>query len=227
MGNRKWNSTSEELEVLLSKGLSAKEIGDHLGVGRTCVLYWAHRYGLEVRKPGGRNLKDLTGKKFGRLTALLKTAGDRPRASWLCRCDCGEEKVILGVLLRNGLTKSCGCLSFEQKWKGSGGLSKVYWNRILKGAEKRSLQVNITIDDAWRKFEKQKGICALSGADLVLVTDFSRNHHLQNASLDRIQNQLGYTWDNTHWVDKRINMMKGTMGLDQFLQICKAVANHG
>lgn len=55
------------------------------------------------------------GQRFGRLIALEElTERDRHGAiRWLCRCDCGAEKVVAGVALRNGLTQSCGCLHVE------------------------------------------------------------------------------------------------------------------
>lgn len=55
-----------------------------------------------------------TGERFGRLVALSvdKTFGGL--RYWLCRCDCGTSKVIVGVSLRRGHTKSCGCLSIER-----------------------------------------------------------------------------------------------------------------
>jgi len=61
-------------------------------------------------------LIDLTGKKFGRLTPI-KCCGKNSHGQylWLCRCDCGNEKVILGYCLQNGNTKSCGCFNIEQK----------------------------------------------------------------------------------------------------------------
>src|SRR5690606_32604787 len=34
-------------------------------------------------------------------------------ARWLCRCDCGEELVVIGTSLRTGNTRSCGCLARE------------------------------------------------------------------------------------------------------------------
>ena len=55
--------------------------------------------------------KDLTGQKFGRLTAL-KYMGN---SKWLCKCDCGTEKIISGKHLKDGGTKSCGCISREVK----------------------------------------------------------------------------------------------------------------
>lgn len=54
---------------------------------------------------------DLTGQKFGRLTVLeFSHIGKYKRAVWKCLCDCGNVKEIRGEFLRNGDTKSCGCL---------------------------------------------------------------------------------------------------------------------
>ena len=54
---------------------------------------------------------DLTGKQFGRLTALY-TNGRNGKGNiiWHCKCQCGNETDVLGINLRNGATRSCGCL---------------------------------------------------------------------------------------------------------------------
>lgn len=56
----------------------------------------------------------MAGQRFGRLLVV----GEAERASfggimWLCRCDCGAQKVVYGGDLRSGKTKSCGCLKRE------------------------------------------------------------------------------------------------------------------
>lgn len=57
---------------------------------------------------------DLTGQKFDRWTVVeLAGRGKDRRPSWLCRCDCGTEKVVSGGNLRTGNSKSCGCLTRE------------------------------------------------------------------------------------------------------------------
>lgn len=61
-----------------------------------------------------RNRKDLTGKKYGKLT-VLKYAGyganKRQRISqWECLCDCGNVCVVPGYQLQTGRRKSCGCI---------------------------------------------------------------------------------------------------------------------
>ncbi len=56
---------------------------------------------------------DLTGQRFGRLTVIEYDHAEHDGAHWLCKCDCGTEKVVAGYLLRNGATKSCGCLKSD------------------------------------------------------------------------------------------------------------------
>jgi len=58
---------------------------------------------------------DLSGQRFGRLLAVERRAGSsKEAASWLCVCDCGNEKFVVTELLRNGHVKSCGCLHRDQ-----------------------------------------------------------------------------------------------------------------
>lgn len=71
-------------------------------------------------------LKDLTGQKFERLTAIKYLGGRK----WRCLCDCGNEIDVFTNNLTRGNTKSCGCLNKElaskrQKIYGLAG-SKVF-----------------------------------------------------------------------------------------------------
>lgn len=57
---------------------------------------------------------DLTGQRFGRFTVLKRAHNSKDgRTMWLCKCDCGNERIVSGKSLRNGHTKSCGCLNRE------------------------------------------------------------------------------------------------------------------
>lgn len=60
-------------------------------------------------------LIDLTGKKFGRLTVLERdnSIDTKKGAFWICKCSCGNKKSISSRALREGVTKSCGCLNKE------------------------------------------------------------------------------------------------------------------
>lgn len=56
---------------------------------------------------------DITGRRFGLLTVISKEPNRNEKAMWLCRCDCGKTIVARGSSLRDGHTKSCGCLKFN------------------------------------------------------------------------------------------------------------------
>lgn len=66
-----------------------------------------------------REIRNLTGQRFGKLTviALVTT---KPRVKWSCLCDCGQTASVSRTNLDRG-TKSCGCLTQENKqpltWK--------------------------------------------------------------------------------------------------------------
>lgn len=77
---------------------------------------------------------DIIGKKFGRLTVLqfdhfhIAPDGKRKRY-YLCRCDCGNEKVISYYALKYGNTTSCGNCGFTKNLAGQkfGRLRVIYY----------------------------------------------------------------------------------------------------
>lgn len=61
---------------------------------------------------------DLSGQRFNKLLLLKRmkdsvSPGGSKHAMYLCRCDCGNEKIIAAVSILSGRTKSCGCLNKE------------------------------------------------------------------------------------------------------------------
>lgn len=71
--------------------------------------------GLSVRCPKRGNEMsnriDLTGRRFGRIVVESFAGKDKyNNALWKCKCDCGNNCVVNGRSLRNGDTRSCGCL---------------------------------------------------------------------------------------------------------------------
>ncbi len=56
---------------------------------------------------------DHTGQVFGRLRVIRIAGRNHGQAQWLCQCQCGGTKLVVGSSLRRGLTRSCGCLHRE------------------------------------------------------------------------------------------------------------------
>jgi hypothetical protein len=60
-----------------------------------------------------RGVKDLTGQRFGRW-GVISFAGTKHRqAHWLCKCECGIERIVVSESLGRGVSKSCSCLKRE------------------------------------------------------------------------------------------------------------------
>lgn len=68
---------------------------------------------------------NITEQRFGSLTVLERVGSDsRGKALWLCRCDCGGDKVVVGQLLRNGNVTSCGCGATRHRRHVKHGMSR-------------------------------------------------------------------------------------------------------
>jgi len=89
--------------------------------------------------------KDLTGKTFAELKVLhFAGLNKNSRAMWDCACSCGKNRVVLGKLLLNGSTRSCGHLRDDWRRgprKPSDGVARVGRPRISRSPKPRPPQV--------------------------------------------------------------------------------------
>ena len=138
---------------------------------------------------------ELTGGRFGRLTAVRKATNGK-RTAWYCVCDCGAKVVKAQGDLRSGDTRSCGCARRDanirrntrhgltntptyKKWQGM-------WKRVRSpNGSGNACYAGITVCKRWAKFENFL-------ADMGEVPD--------GYSLDRINNSKGYSRANCRWV---------------------------
>lgn len=65
-------------------------------------------------------LKSMVGQKVERLEVIRRAGSSkRGQALWLCKCDCGNTVIIHGSTLRNGRSRSCGCLRVDTNKKNA------------------------------------------------------------------------------------------------------------
>jgi len=138
---------------------------------------------------------DLTGLKFGRLVAERYVGKNKYGQSlWLCKCDCGDYKLIITSQLNSGETNSCGCLRKELNtthgYTCNRNRPRIYhvWEMIKDRCNNPNNKQyknyggrGITICERWLKFENF----------LEDIVDIPKG-----LSVDRIDNNKGYFLNN-------------------------------
>jgi len=156
------------------------------------------------------------GDKVGKLTIVekIKRKENSRRLYWKCVCDCekGKEIVLSSHVIKEGNTRSCGCLRSPHgerhpNYVGYKDISGSFFNSIQRGAKIRNILFQVSIKQLWDLFEEQNKKCALSGINI----QFGVNSRIKEkkregtASLDRIDNMQGYVKENIQWLHKDIN----------------------
>lgn len=101
---------------------------------------------------------------------------------------------------------------------------KTYIKSLVKSAKKRNLSYELTDEQLLQKFNDQGGVCVFTGLDLIYPnSELSCRKKLWNASLDRIDNNLGYTFDNVQWTHKNINHSRNNLTAKEYKDFCKIV----
>lgn len=149
------------------------------------------------------------------------------KGRWVRGCpDCGRE---VSHLRRNycvhasRLCQPCKrCSNQANNPSGMHGPVRVAWfNSFYKSAISRGYDWSLTIDDLAAMYEQQQGRCVLTAWPIA----WSERGWDHTASIDRIDNTKSYELENVQLVHKSVNMARGTLEVQQFVDMCRAVAD--
>lgn len=148
--------------------------------------------------------EDLSGKSFGRLTALHEADRENGLRMWCCACSCGAVKIIGHRGLKSGKTKSCGCLRSDlmkekathgQARKGKQTKAYKIWSGMIARCTipsatgyERYGGAGVAVCDSWRDF----GVFLADMGDPPL-----------GMSIDRIDGSKGYEPGNCRWATRQ------------------------
>lgn len=147
-------------------------------------------------------IQNIENERFGRLIAkkYLKTKKGKS-STWLCICDCGETTKVELSSLRNGNTKSCGCLQkdrvreFSTKHKMSHSSEYHAWGNMIQ----RCTNPN---NPEYKNYGARGIIVCREWLNSfeVFFKDMGEKP-FSDYSLDRKNNDKGYEKNNCRWID--------------------------
>jgi hypothetical protein len=155
-----------------------------------------------------KNIKDMVGQRYSKLTVIERNGSKKRKAAWLCLCDCGNQTTVAGIDLRRGETRSCGCgarqgatLRHGHARHGAVSLTYIAWQAMVKRCEyPRHHNFHnyggrgVTIDPRWRLGDGKR-----SGFECFLADMGPRPFGL---SLDRVDNDKAYSPENCRWTTR-------------------------
>jgi len=145
---------------------------------------------------------DLTGKVFGRLTVIRKSSSSIYRKTiWQCKCECGKYADVVGESLKQGHTKSCGCLAREALVKRNtihGNATRSHKSRTYETWRGMIARCEDPLNKRYNNYHS-KGITVCEEWHNFNVFLESMGERPEGLTLDRKDNSKGYYKDNCRW----------------------------
>jgi len=173
--------------------------------------------------------EDEIGKIYRKWKIVSYLGITKGKRRFTCQCiKCDKTRDIAIQHLREGYKKNIRCTECNKyKSETKEAVINRLWVTLKDRVARRNLEIDIDKDFLIELFDKQKGLCYLSGIQLNLSNNLKEhNAGLTTASIDRIDSNKGYLRTNVAWCHKHINQMKMNLLNEDFINWCKLIAAH-
>ena len=161
-------------------------------------------------------MRDETGNRYGRLTALCYDHTRKGHVYWKCACDCGCVTVVEAGALRSGRTRSCGCFREDtrgdrNRTHGESAHNRLYniWIGIRQRCNNESYKLykwyggkGVKLCDEWNDYTKFRDWAYAHGYEDPKPGQTKGDM----MSIDRIDPDKAYSPDNCRWISLRENV---------------------
>ncbi len=171
---------------------------------------------------GHQYFENETGNRYSRLVVLGQAGVNKDRhILWRCQCDCGNVTVVSGNNLRQGVTKSCGCLkTLPFGVSAMRGLASNYRRR----AKEKGHVWSLTEDEFVKLTSLPCFYCGILPSQVHRCKNCNGNY-IYNG-IDRVDNSKGYTFDNVVSCCGVCNCAKHTMTTSEFREWAERLYHH-
>ena len=148
---------------------------------------------------------NMVGKKYHRLFIVRFTGMVNNQSIFLCKCDCGIEKEIIGSCIKRGLIKSCGCIRKEttKRLHTKHGESKTKFYKVW------SHMIQICTMPTIKEYPRYGGrgifVCKEWLESYLAFKKDVYDGYSEGLELDRKDNNDGYYKENVRWVTHKQN----------------------
>lgn len=137
------------------------------------------------------------GSKFDRLTVLASAPAKNKKSRWLCRCECGKEKVVQSYYLSTKHTRSCGCLSVDTSTVLNTTHGMTYTRTYTVWSTMRARCNNPYHKKYYRYGGRGISVCTRWDDYNLFLEDMGEAR--PGYSLDRVDNDRDYSPSNCRW----------------------------
>lgn len=200
-------------------------------------------------------LKNRIGERYGRLVVIayhgFVMKNYKKCHLWLCKCDCGNTKVVSSDNLSSGKSNSCGCLKVEELLKNPSNFKncrriqdreEAIFKRLYSALKKRHNKLGfqldniITFDTFCELSKKPCYYCGKEWSREVHDRAYKKGSHIKDTllsdkilhinGLDRVDPSKGYVEGNVVPCCTTCNTAKHIMSLNEFLQWVSNIYNN-